>query len=769
MGDTYLLTDEIAKTLRCSLCGSCLSVPPISIISEDGSKYKCGRCHQIKTHIETKVIMYENLAKHMIFPCIYKNCTEKLKWTEVKDHEKKCPHRTIVCPRDKCEDEFLYNQFTDHFQKKHPDSFHTDKFQLKNVHSYYNLDVLVKNDQTYIVIFDYDEVKYGISVCSLEPDDHQYEVVVSSDANKYSLVSTEQAIIRFDKNTHCFKCSAGTCKNEAHVYRYYRKGLLKRMTTKIDRDCIKRCFASSPLNYTLSIVEEKPEVDEDFEDMIVKDMIIDEVNEEEEEEEIEVSKDEETIRRMLECPNCFEYMQPPIYQCVTGHTTCKKCKETLTKCPTCEAAIENIRNLALEDAANSLRLSALIAEKATGQVDANKEAPVKEITCPRLNCTDVYDLKTIASHFKDKHTNNFHWNTIKIKNVYSYFNIDVLIRYGKTYIALFDYNDLYFGMTAWRICSEVKLMSENGKFSIVATDQKIVPFDDVEHCSKCLSGTCQNKAHKYRQKRKQLFRRLTTKFNRDNANRTFNYHVLDYVVNIIDGRKAFSKDFKLKRDKLFKTMYECKACKRFMSPPIQQCFAGHSFCKPCVAGKEKCPSCDAKIEATRNYAVEEMAEKIEVNCLADPGRVASVKRVAEHRDECPVEIKKAKIEEEKAREAERRAKEEKEKAEEARLKAEEEKRKAEEEKRKMEEEKLKTEEDEQKVDEEKVKEDVGKTEDEVSDTKDDTKVGNEEEVSEKDSGAKSNENGEEKAPQEEPMETSIEERENHVDADQNAA
>ncbi|KAJ8957883.1 hypothetical protein NQ318_001879 [Aromia moschata] len=663
MGEGYELTEQILETLCCSVCGYYLSVPPISIISEDGTKYKCGRCHSIKTHIETKVIMYENLAKHMVFPCIYKNCAAKLSWSEVKEHESNCPHRTMVCPRLHCEEEFLVTDFTSHFKEKHKESLYMDKFVLENAHNYYSLDVLVKDDRTYVVIFDYDDTRSGISVCALEPDNRQYELTITSEKSRYSMVCTEQSIVPFDKRVHCFKCVTGVCKNEAHIYRYYKKGILKRMTTRIDRDSVKRIFLGATINYEINIVDVKTEADEDLEDLIVKDMIIDEVNDEEEEE-MEVTKEEEIIRRMLECPNCFEYMQPPIYQCVTGHTTCKKCKETLTKCPTCEAAIENIRNLALEDAASSLRLSSLIAEKATGQLDNSDNAPSKEIICPRINCTDSYDLRTIAAHFKDKHANNFHWNSVRIKNVHSYFNIDVVVRYGKAYVVIFDYTDNSFGIS---VCSvdehdedlyEAKLTSENGKFSIVASDQAIVPFNELEHCSKCLSGTCQYNRHKYRMKRNLLFKAMTTKFNKDSVNRMFNFSLLNYVVNIVDGRKAFTKDFRLKKDKIFKRMYECPICHEYMSPPIQQCFTGHSFCKPCTLTKQKCPLCDAKIESTRNYIVEEMSEKIELPCKTDPEKCqyrGSIKRMVEHGEECSVAKKKAKIEEE--QEIERRHKE----------------------------------------------------------------------------------------------------------------
>lgn len=70
--DTFVPPDSVVELLKCSLCEGYLSVSPICLISEDGNQYKCGRCNSIKTIISTRAVIYEHLAKHMIFPCIFK-------------------------------------------------------------------------------------------------------------------------------------------------------------------------------------------------------------------------------------------------------------------------------------------------------------------------------------------------------------------------------------------------------------------------------------------------------------------------------------------------------------------------------------------------------------------------------------------------------------------------------------------------------------------------------------------------------------------------
>lgn len=51
---------------------------------------------------------------------------------------------------------------------------------------------------------------------------------------------------------------------------------------------------------------------------------------------------------VLECPVCFECMEPPIRLCRNGHSICSKCRPRLNNCPTCRRTILLTRNFALE-------------------------------------------------------------------------------------------------------------------------------------------------------------------------------------------------------------------------------------------------------------------------------------------------------------------------------------------------------------------------------------------------------------------------------------
>lgn len=63
------------------------------------------------------------------------------------------------------------------------------------------------------------------------------------------------------------------------------------------------------------------------------------------------------IKSLFECPICFDYAVPPIYQCQNGHLVCQGCSSKITHCPTCRVPITepSIRNLQLDRLANTFQ------------------------------------------------------------------------------------------------------------------------------------------------------------------------------------------------------------------------------------------------------------------------------------------------------------------------------------------------------------------------------------------------------------------------------
>ncbi|KAJ8957884.1 hypothetical protein NQ318_001880 [Aromia moschata] len=376
MDNKFIPPDNVVDLLKCSLCDFYLSVSPIYLISDDGSQYKCGRCSSIKTMIAIRANMYEHLAKLMTFPCSYKECSEKLVFADVRDHEKTCLNRIITCPKANCHDSYKIWNISAHFKDKHADLFHTNMFMIKNVYAYYNIDVLEKNGKTYISLFDFDDINFGVSICSTESSNGaQFEVKLTSDNSKYTISISNQNIIMFNEREHCFKCVNGTCKSKFHVYKDNRKEVSKRMTTKVNRESVKKLFGSGLITYTITIYD-KAEIKEEVKERDSKEDLKDSL----------IRKAKKIFLQMLECPICKEYMAPPIYQCLSGHTVCTTCKAKMDCCSTCQSKIENTRNFALEDVSKKVELPQFEDKKSLkneGGVKRGSSEEVDGADCPQ--------------------------------------------------------------------------------------------------------------------------------------------------------------------------------------------------------------------------------------------------------------------------------------------------------------------------------------------------------------------------------------------------
>jgi hypothetical protein len=61
------------------------------------------------------------------------------------------------------------------------------------------------------------------------------------------------------------------------------------------------------------------------------------------------------IVNLFECPVCFNYMVPPVFQCKNAHNVCSQCKLKLTKCPCCNEVLLDSRNVFVERIAEQLQ------------------------------------------------------------------------------------------------------------------------------------------------------------------------------------------------------------------------------------------------------------------------------------------------------------------------------------------------------------------------------------------------------------------------------
>jgi E3 ubiquitin-protein ligase SIAH1 len=111
----------------------------------------------------------------------------------------------------------------------------------------------------------------------------------------------------------------------------------------------------------------------------------------------------------LECRLCLEYMQPPIYLCLKGHSICRSCKPQLKLCPTCKTTFAPMRCLSLEKLSTKVDLPCRYKDsgcKAAMRGDSINEhqsvCPYGTYTCP-FNCPGKCNRLSLVQHLKTKH------------------------------------------------------------------------------------------------------------------------------------------------------------------------------------------------------------------------------------------------------------------------------------------------------------------------------------------------------------------------------
>lgn len=386
-----LVTDK----LKCDLCNGYLSVGPISSNEE---KFACGRCNPGWPHNT----IYEQLAQFMLFPCSY--CDEQLAWSSMEKHEsrcrqnvilcpfkykknfhlskmpqssmgeyhKQCQSRKLNCPFDFCEASYEVKNISTHFAKFHKDYIFSNVVQAKKIlkeEKVWNF-----NPDTQVCLINYKLMPFLLfihSVCTYEEStgdiisydyffsifslclekcsfNYNVTIMLSSEEGTAKVSLDNQEIKPFNEKLHCIK--------------YLRIGLVKFnsfnfMTTRFEKI---RKYEVLKLTYKIEIFDHYGvKVDNNKKNFFVN---------------IDLGKN-------FECPICKEYLISPIYNCNTGHSFCKKCKEQLITCPFCQAVIGNSRNFVLEDILEVLQICCPNEPKGCQFLGKVQEVKLHELMC----------------------------------------------------------------------------------------------------------------------------------------------------------------------------------------------------------------------------------------------------------------------------------------------------------------------------------------------------------------------------------------------------
>lgn len=120
------------------------------------------------------------------------------------------------------------------------------------------------------------------------------------------------------------------------------------------------------------------------------------------------------IKSLFECPICFDYATPPIYQCQNGHLVCQGCSRKITNCPTCRVPISNpsIRNLQLDRLANTFQFPCKYNFNGCQwksywfqkrEHEDNCDFISYSCPCPGTSCKWTGLLNEVMSHLNDQH------------------------------------------------------------------------------------------------------------------------------------------------------------------------------------------------------------------------------------------------------------------------------------------------------------------------------------------------------------------------------
>ena len=90
----------------------------------------------------------------------------------------------------------------------------------------------------------------------------------------------------------------------------------------------------------------------------------------------------DSIISLFECPVCFEYLVPPIYQCRNSHHVCSPCKSKMDRCPSCTEPFLDARSIFAEQIAEHLLYPCKNLEAGCYEKCSQKDITIHHAVCP---------------------------------------------------------------------------------------------------------------------------------------------------------------------------------------------------------------------------------------------------------------------------------------------------------------------------------------------------------------------------------------------------
>lgn len=375
MAVSLALTQNDLSKLLCNGCSKFLSVIPITMV--DGMFF-CGRC---KTD-GFRITIYEELAKHMSFPCSNKPCSASLKFDQVKEHETfYCPFKVIVCPKPNCNLLCKAVDMYPHFVENHSELVFENSFQVKrtlrdlpieNFNAHKAAYLYRYQNRTYIVMIygscqedeeeEYIEsYSYSFGVFYLYKDNYTKKFYDACAILTYANDEEEnfdwnyKQIRLYNPKEHCLNCLERNCHYDSH----------KNTGKKFLRDRIRY-------------------IENEGDDIIIK-YYVDIGEETHQPAQILQQTSDVALASRLKCPICFNYLCTPIYNCDSGHSMCSNCKRNMRNCGFCRAVIGDSRNYALEEISETTELPCDYADQGCRYIGLVKNLRNHLVNCRYYN------------------------------------------------------------------------------------------------------------------------------------------------------------------------------------------------------------------------------------------------------------------------------------------------------------------------------------------------------------------------------------------------
>lgn len=328
----YSVPDATLQKLRCCLCNDYLSQFPVLVCKEIGSV--CGRCPVLHDENPIRNRAYETIAETLSFPCRYSTlgCLELLTPKHLVEHEETCTYRQYFCPfmpSGCCPWQGPSSELLAHFQEKHNIFILEENLFEMDFTAKYSENYLLCELQNLFVVHKKCDVNENLFWCAISyigarkiAERYNFQLILSVKGNEECSFSFPAVPIRCFTNPNIDKTNS----------------------VEINADVIMKEL-NNPANVicTIAILRKQVEKNENNQKNLSEKRMI------------SVESIEEDILSDLECPICFEFMVPPIYQCEIGHSVCGFCKSNVNECPSCKQSIRGTRNFHLERITNRIK------------------------------------------------------------------------------------------------------------------------------------------------------------------------------------------------------------------------------------------------------------------------------------------------------------------------------------------------------------------------------------------------------------------------------